>query len=110
MDEVGGWLIGFVIVIGIVIFVLGLVFTGVLFIGANLIVLVDSLMSIWGVIPPALSWTLNGFALGTMVHYGFLEYRGLPAATEKVLWAGLGTIAAAFVAAVALARLAAHLI
>ena len=109
MDDFIGAILGFLfvawIVISAVLFVLGAIFSGLLWFGVNLLVVADGVLGIWSFVPPVLSWAVSGLALGSVLHFALVEFRQLPAATEGVLWSGLAAIAGVVASVVGAATL-----
>ena len=97
MEDLIGALGGIALVIWLVVtaitFAIGLAATILLWLGTNVLVLSERVLGLWP-LSATLSWTLSGLALGSLMHFAFIEYRRLPNATEGVLWTGLTAIAA----------------
>ncbi len=93
IGALGGIALAIWLIIKAVTFVIGLAATSLLWLGTNVLVLAEKVLTLWP-LPATLSWTLSGFALGSVTHFALIEYRRLPNANEGVLWTGLTAIAA----------------
>ena len=77
MGELIGWLIGAVVIISIVVTVVTaivvFIYTLILFISANTIVLAEKIFGSWVVFHPSVSWAVMGFTIGSLIYFAIVE-------------------------------------